>query len=153
MKLPPRIPIARIENSYTRNIGTFNNGEMFMGFVVADFDKHMPMPVPADWSPYKRWYSILHLFDSEGHHVETKHWFAGRTSDGEGKVIELAKDRLDTFISELSGVQFRDISVCLFKTTIDDCTFGLVANHNAGYVQLLPNDFIFSPPWNGEFDT
>ena len=151
MTIPERIPFARIEKYYTRNIGTFAGGKQFMAFVVAEIDMANP---DRPWEERKRWYAVLHKFDENGAHIGTDHWFAGTTADGEPAVTERAARRVTEFMSALPNVQFGDIAIRLFQTVIDGHLFGLCRDEESeNIVQLLPNDLVFYPPWDGSYDT
>ncbi len=63
-------------------------------------------------------------------------------------------------VAGLSQVEWSDIAVRLFSVQVDGHTFGLVdtsfrSDKGVFYeeVSLLPNDFVFSEPWDGDFDT
>jgi hypothetical protein len=155
--IPDLIPIAREEGYHTHNIGHYAGGRSFMGFVVAT----IPMPLPDDWERHKRWYAVLHTFDEHGEHVATDGWFAGTTADGETDVIGRAEARLQEMLDQLPDKRFEDIEVGLFCTECDGHHFGLIdATHEdeeTGEVfveaQLVPNDLVFYPPWDGTYDT
>ncbi|HEY9733947.1 MAG TPA: hypothetical protein V6C89_18710 [Drouetiella sp.] len=151
MSIPELIPIQRIEDYYTKNIGSYCSG-LFMGFVVAQFDSEMPKPMPKNWDEYKNWYAILYKFSSDGTHVGTDFWLAGKTSDGESKVTANAAKQLQDFILKLGPVKYENIAVKLFQVTIDNNVFGLFEGDD-GSVLLLPNDLAFYEPWNGQYDT
>lgn len=156
MPIPERIPIARFENYYTENIGTYDGGKQFMAFVVAGMD---PEIVLEDWARAKRWYAILHKFDEDGRHIETLDWYAGVTADGENSVVEAARVKMFDYLKSLEPVQFKDVAIKLFQVEIDGVIFGLQecvdedGLNQDELVQLLPNDFIFYHPWDGNFDT
>ncbi|MGH1349004.1 MAG: hypothetical protein ACRBN8_46155 [Nannocystales bacterium] len=152
MAIPRTIPIAREEGYHTDRIGTFAGGQ-FMGFVTAT----LPMPPPDDWPAKKRWYAVLHTFDTTGQHTRTEAVFAGTTADGERDVVDRAQRKLDGLIEPLDSVHYGDISVGLFEVEIDGERFGLVdmSDRNDDYerVDLLPNDLAFFEPWDGSYDT
>ena len=57
-------------------------------------------------------------------------------------------------ISELGEVEFTDIEVKTFQTTIDGIVFGLITNEEYETVDLEPSSTIsFHEPWDGEYDT
>ena len=122
-----------------------------MGFMVAAFAGEPP---DTGWEHRKRWYAILYKFDEEGRHIGTDHWFAGTTADGEDGVLDKARNQLQVFISALPDISFEDVSVRLFETIIDGNVFGLRQMDDPDeLVELVPNDFIFYSPWNGNYDT
>jgi hypothetical protein len=121
-----------------------------MGFVVATHSRIRPA---GDWAKHKRWYAVLHLFEPNGRHIQTKHWFSGTTADGEDTVCSNAKSELKRMIAEFGDVEFKDVAVRLFEIEIEGRRFGLIADEERGTVSLEPNDFLFRAPWNGEYDT
>jgi len=117
----------------------------------------LPMPLPKDWEHQKRWYSVLHTFTKDGRHKKTDTWFAGTTSQGEDKIMIGAQKKRDEMVSSLDGHTFCDVEIELFSVQVDGFTFGLVdaskPDEDYESVHLLPNDFAFFEPWDGEFDT
>ncbi len=117
----------------------------------------LPEPIPEDWERQKRWYSVLHTFTTDGRHRRTEAWFAGTTAQGEEEVGNRARKKRDEMVASLKDHVFCDVEVGLFSVQIDGFTFGLVdaSKPEEGYesVHLLPNDFAFFEPWDGEFDT
>jgi formate hydrogenlyase regulatory protein HycA len=149
MDFPEKIPVCRDE-FYMKNIGHAADGRQFMGFVVAT----LPMrKLDEDWPRHKRWYAVLHIFDDEGTHLRSDHWFSGTTADGEDTVCAKAKSKLKKMITQLGHVTFDDVAVRLFSVTIEGHRFGMIADEEFGTVSLEPNDFVFYPPWDGEYDT
>jgi len=157
MAIPTWIKVERAKDYYTHNIGTFGldrDAGQFMGFVVATLPDG---PLSKDWKKHKRWYAVLHLFDQEGNYLETRHKFVGTTADGEDTVLPSAKETLAGMLRLLKNKSNQDVRIKLFKTEIDGCTFGLVDSSDLATetetVTLLPNDFVFYPPWDGSYDT
>jgi len=131
----------------------------FWGRVVASF-AGIPKPPPARWEPYKRWYAVLHKFDGQGRHIETDHWFAGTTADGEREVCKRANARLDEMVAALGPVESADIEIELFRVEIDGGVFGLVdvsepeeGPEFADRVAMEPGNLLFCAPWDGNYDT
>ena len=158
MAIPERIPVTYFEDYYTSHIGFYNNGKQFWAQIVASIDPniHNEPRHGDEWHKYKRWYAILHKFDEHGKHLETEHWFAGTTADGEQEVIERARQRRDDMITKLGHVEFRDIAIRLFQVEIDKDLFGLIDTSSTEFgetVTMEPADFVFYPPWTGEYDT
>lgn len=155
--IPDLIPIAREENYVTHNIGHYAAGRSFMGFVVAT----LPSPMPDDWQRHKRWYAVLHTFDEAGEHAGSDWWFAGTTEDGEPDVTARAQARLQEMLDQLPNKRFEDIEIALFETECDGQPFGLMdatfEDEETGEVfvraELVPNDIVFFPPWDGTYDT
>lgn len=154
MAIPELIPIRYEPDFYTRFIGKFGRGRQFMAFVVAT----LPTPPPPDWENHKRWYAVLHTFDATGNHLATDAWFAGVTADGEEQVAERAQQKRAEMLSGLGQYRLCDIKVRLFSVMIDGQVFGLVdsSEPEEGFedrVTLEPNDFLFTTPWDGSYDT
>jgi formate hydrogenlyase regulatory protein HycA len=152
MSIPKKIKIKRIEDFYTKCIGKHSEGQ-FMAFITAT----LPTPIPKDWERHKRWYTVLHTFNNVGRHIKTEAWFAGTSADGEEIVGKKARTKRDEMVATLKDVVFNDVEVELFSTVIDGFTFGLLnaskPDENYESIHLLPNDFAFFAPWNGEFET
>lgn len=152
MAIPKKIKIKRIPDYFTKTIGNYSDGQ-FMALIAAT----LPFPIPKDWEKHKRWYSVLHTFTKNGRHKKTDAWFAGTESEGFDEIGMRARQKRDEMLASLDGHKFCDIEVELFSVQIDGFTFGLVdaskPEENYESVHLLPNDFAFFAPWNGEFDT
>jgi len=153
--VPDKIPISRLEDYHTRFVGICEDGRQFMSFVVAS----LPEVIPRDVGPHKRWYAVLHLFDVDGNHLSTDARFAGLTADGEPAVLEKAYAFQDEMLNNLGSIEWTDIAVRLFSVLVDGRIFGLVDTSfydDGEYYEtltLLPNDFVFTEPWDGDFDT
>jgi len=156
LAIPDKILISRLEDYHTHFIGVCEDGRQFMSFVVAS----LPEDIPRDVQHHKRWYAVLHLFDADGNHLSTNAHFAGLTADGEAEVLDKAYAIQDAMMSELGAVEWADVTVRPFSVLIDDRVFGLVdtsfhseVGEYYETVTLLPNDFVFTEPWDGDFDT
>ncbi len=153
MAVPTKIKINREEEYYTHYIGKYSGENQFMALIGAT----LPEPLPKDWTNHKKWYAILHTFNSDGKHIESKAVFAGRTCDGEDDVVDKARVKRNKMVSSLENVSFEDIKISLFSTEIDGFIFGLVdgSERKEGIekIVLLPNDLEFFSPWDGEYDT
>ena len=152
MSIPSKIKIRRVPDYYTKTIGRYARGQ-FMAMISAT----LPMPIPKDWERQKRWHTVLHTFTKDGRHQKTEAWFAGTTSEGEEKVAARARQKRDEMIASLGDHTFCDVEIGLFSVQIDGFTFGLVdaskPEEDYESVHLLPNDFAFFAPWDGDFDT
>jgi hypothetical protein len=152
MTIPSKIKIKYVPDFYTKTIGKYADGQ-FMAMITAT----IPMPIPKNWEQHKRWYSVLHTFTTDGIHKKTETWFAGTASESEDIVAIRARKKRDEMISCLPDIQFCDVEIKLFSIEVDGFTFGLVdasrPEDNYESVHLLPNDFAFFAPWNGEYDT
>jgi len=150
MQFPDKIPIERMEEYHTHYLGKTLNGQQFWGYVAFIYTV-FPKDVKGDWRDYRNEYAILHLFDKEGNHLNTKHWLGGTTN--EVSDIQLYS-RLEEMIAELGEIGFCDIEVKLFTTVIDDVTFGIVPDSACGFINLEPYATIaFGAPWDGSYST
>lgn len=150
MHFPEKIPIERIEDYHTHYLGQTEEGIQFWGYVTFVWSV-LPKDIQGDWKDYRNEYVILHLFDSDGNHLETRHWPGGtanQVSDGD------LSAKLEAMVSELGEVVYSDIEVRLFQTVIDGEVFGLVPDNKYGFIELEPNSTIaFSKPWDGSYST
>ena len=149
--VPSTIRIERTEDYYTDYIGRCADGSQFMGLVVATLEG----PPDEGWEARKRWYAVLHRFDAKGNHLETKSEFTGTTADGEEEVVARAQAKRTEMVDSLGDVDFCDVEIALFSTSIDGHEFGLFdeSDEDGPRAELRPNDFLFTPPWDGSYDT
>ena len=166
-----RIPFEDHEYGRFSRIGHTANGRQFMAFVSGAMPrdwwsgKYPPQFIQANWARFKRWYAVLHLFDSTGNHIQTEAWSGGTTYSGQQQAMECADRKLGEMLSSLGPVQFADINVGTFVVEQDGYLFGLIhevksrddpENPEATFesIMLEPNDIMFHPPWNsGEYST
>jgi hypothetical protein len=148
MPIPDKIPIQRIEDYHTHYIGKTEDGRQFFGYQSFVFPNGYEA---SNWQNQRKEYVVLYLFDEDGNHIDTKHWYAGTTAEiNDSEII----DRLEQMISELGRVEYQDIEVKPFQTTIDGFEFGLIPNAEYETVDLEPSSAIsFHEPWDGEYDT
>jgi hypothetical protein len=158
MAIPDKIKVSYLADYHTENVGRYGDeGDQFMAFVVAT----LPEIVGSDWQNHKRWYAVLHTFDADGNHLSTDARFAGVTADGEAQVGERAWGWIDEMLAALEPITRMDIEARLFSVTVDGYAFGLIDTSHISEedgsitesVTLLPNDFMFFEPWDGEYDT
>lgn len=155
--IPELIPVNHDEEDfgYARFIGTFGDGKQFWGRVAAQFE----MPSENDdsaWEKRKRWYGILHTFDANGKHLDTKCKFTGTTADGEVEACDRGLKFMQSELKKLEPLKYGDIKIALFKVEIDGFIFGLVdsSDHDWGDTATMePGDLVFYPPWDGNYDT
>lgn len=153
--VPPRIPIARVENDRTHWLGSAADGRQFMGFV----ESAIRGPSPSNDAALKRWYAALHLFDRDGGYLNsriefTSEWTPWRALGREG--VDRAEKILAAWHAELAPIRFGDIAVALFSTEKEGVKFALEASQNddgSPRVDLWPNDLYFCAPWDGSYDT
>jgi hypothetical protein len=147
--IPERIPIQRIEDYHTHFLGKTEDGRQFFGYETFVFPKGTP--ASSDWQMYRKEYVVLYVFDKDGNHLVTNHWYAGTTSESDQSVM---RERLEQMIKELGNTKFCDIAVKPFQTVIDGVAFGLIPNDEYEAVDLEPSSTIsFQEPWDGEYDT
>jgi formate hydrogenlyase regulatory protein HycA len=115
-----------------------------------DSQPHDTIPEETDWQAYRREYAVLHVFDEDGNHLYTKHWYGGTTAECDGEKL---KEKLQEMIDELGEVEYTDIAIKVFHTQIDGFMFGFEVNEDEETVRLLPSDIMFMEPWNGEYYT
>jgi hypothetical protein len=148
MPIPEKITISRIEDYHTHFIGKTEDGKQFFGYETFVFLNGMP---DSNWQSSRKEYVVLYIFDREGNHIKTNHWFAGTTSETNDS---LTRKKLEQMVDELGNIEFTDIEVKPFQTIIDDVVFGLVPNKEYERVDLQPSSTIsFHEPWDGEYDT
>ena len=146
--IPERIPIQRMEDYHTHFLGKTGDGRQFFGYETFVFPKPMPA---SDWKKHRKEYVVLYIFDKEGNHLLTNHWYAGTTLEADESAI---RKRLVQMIDELEGIEFCDIEVKPFQTIIDGVVFGLVPDDEHKTVELQPSSTIsFQEPRDGEFYT
>ena len=157
MPIPDKIKISFLEDYHTENVGRYGEGNQYMAFVVAT----LPEILGRDWRHEKRWYAVLHTFDEDGKHLTTEARFAGVPADGEDQVGERACGWVTEMLAGLERITREDIEVQLFSVQVDGQLFGLVDSSHISEedgsiyetVTLMPNDFVFNPPWDGDYDT
>jgi len=141
MTLPERIKISRYApdpGTYTDLIGHCRDGTQFMAFLI-QFQGKL--------------YALLHTFDSQGNHLGTQ------TSTHDSEAFEAAEKKLEEMLEVLSDPTFGDVEVKPFTVRVDGQDFGLLDDTEIDggktYLRLVlqPNDFLFTPPWDGSFDT
>lgn len=75
--IPERIPIKREEDYHTHYIGKTKDGKQFFGYQTFVFLNE----IAEDWQNQRKEYVVLYIFDRDGNHVKTDHWYAGTTSE------------------------------------------------------------------------
>jgi formate hydrogenlyase regulatory protein HycA len=101
------------------------------------------------------WYAVLHLFDSQGKHLRTQSALLGTKAFANDLVDVDAT--LNEIVRRLGSVRYGDLEIGLFSVQIDGHKFGLVdaSIPEEGYqrIDLLPNQLVFFPPWDGTYST
>lgn len=150
MHFPEKIPIERIEDYHTHYLGKAEQALQFWGYVTFLW-KVLPKDFDGDWKDNRHEYAVLHLFDTEGNYLETRHWHGGTTNQVADSTLD---SKLKNMISELGEVVYCDIEVKLFQIEMDGEVFGLVPEDQYGFIELQPNSTIaFSAPWDGSYST
>jgi len=165
MSLPSTIRVGYDPAHYSNRIGRYAGGQ-FMGFVVAAMPMQQWLPEPVmmiaslalrdSWPKYKRWYAVLHTFDARGTHLNTNAWFAGTSAGGEERVVEAARAKREEMIAGLGPIELTDVEIALFSARAGGVRFGLFDRTDRDLGEravLLPNDFLFEPPWDGRYST
>jgi hypothetical protein len=165
------IPYEDFEDSRFNMVGRYGGDNQFMAFVTGAFPAdwwsgNRPAEyLRTSWAEHKRWYAVLHRFDSKGDHLGTEARSGGTTASGQTEAIERADKELSKLLESLGPREFCDIRVRPFGVEIDGYFFGLVYHcENAEnpddpsatqeYVMLEPNDVMFHPPWDSsEYST
>lgn len=150
LKFPEKIPIERMEEYHTHYLGKTADGQLFWGYVTFVYTVSQADMV-GDWQDYRNEYAILHLFDKNGNHKNTRHWLGGKTN----QVTDIQLyTKLEEMVMELGEIEFGDIEVKLFTTVIDGTIFGLVPDEKSMFINLQPHATIaFSEPWDGSYFT
>lgn len=153
MPIPKKIKIAYFPNSYTGDMGVYEGDRQFFAQTAAIHQ--VPPGEFESWQKYKRWYAFLHTFDKHGNHLNTIHWFAGTTADGEDDVFDKARRKRSEMIAALGDCERGDISIKLFQTYIDGEVVGMVdtSDEDSETVTMMPSDLVFFAPWDGRYDT
>lgn len=150
MIVPEKLPIVRMDNEHTRYVGTCADGRLFWGYTTFAFSTIFSLD-NDNWDSNRKEFVVLHLFKKNGRYSTTRHLFAG-TADKADKA-EMTRT-LESWIAELGEVTYTDIEVCLFQTSINKVTFGLIVNEDNESIDLQPSATIsFEEPWNGEYFT
>lgn len=150
MQFPEKNPIERIEDYQTHYLGKTKTGLQFWGYSTFVWTV-LPENIQGDWKDYRNEYAILHLFDKEGNCIDTKHWLGGTTNKVSDETLDLKLNEMGIKLGEL---EFCDIEVKLFQTSIDGEVFGLIPHEESGFIELQPNSTIaFSEPWDGSYFT
>jgi formate hydrogenlyase regulatory protein HycA len=146
--IPDSFPIRREEDYHTHYIGKTADGRQFFGYQTFVLSYGI---TGEDWPNHRKEYVVLYIFDSTGNHLETRHWYAGTTSETNGRQTT---EKLEQMIAQLGTVAYCDILVKPFQTLIDGIVFGLVPDEEYQTVDLEPSSTIsFHEPWDGEYDT
>lgn len=149
--LPPVFPVNRYQ-SKTRYIGATKNGELFWGQIIRICKTSLEQPKALT----QQYFSVVHRFQADGTHLATIAEEIGHNGQDESVAMSNAKRRLDELLSALGEVEYKDIAIRLFETTIAGELCGLIDTSTEEWgdsVTMKPTGLIFGPPWDGSFDT
>jgi formate hydrogenlyase regulatory protein HycA len=153
MTFPKKIPIERIERYHTHYLGSTKEGNQFWGYTTFNYVKNYDEinKINGDYRDFRNEYAILHVFDKDGKHLNTKHCLVGNAKQIDD--ITLFR-KLEELLTDLDIVKFNDIVVEPFETKIDNIIFGLIPNYEYGFIELQPNSTLaFGEPWDGSYST
>jgi hypothetical protein len=152
MNFPEKLPIERTEDYHTHYLGLYSGNRLFWGYETFFFPSRTVGR--EDWQNYRRDYVILHLFDRQGNHLETRSEFLGTAAESDAQA---SSEKLEQWVNDLGEVQYADIEVKLFQVYIDGVVFGLVPNtedEDNPSIELAPSSTIaFFEPWDGSYYT
>ena len=153
MTFPKKIPIERIERYHTHYLGNTQDGNQFWGYATFNYSKNYDeiIKINGDYRDFRNEYAIVHVFNKEGQHLDTKYCLVGTAK----QIDDIAVfTKLEELISELGEIEFNDIEVEPFEIKIDDIIFGLIPNYEYGFIELQPNSTLaFGEPWDGSYST
>lgn len=139
------IKINRVEGGHTHFIGKFENGNQFMLLEVY-FDEG---PMLSNWQATRKEFVVLHTFDSEGNHIESKHQFAGITKDLDGRSLG---PEMELMMKDKGRAFFNNIAIKPFKVKVEEYEYAFIKDSENYCFTLLPNEISFSAPFDGEYD-
>ncbi|MDP3506498.1 MAG: hypothetical protein Q8T09_00780 [Candidatus Melainabacteria bacterium] len=149
--LPSVFPVNRYQ-SKTRYIGVTKTGEQFWGQIIVIYRASLEQQKTAT----QHYFSVVHKFQSDGTHIDTIAEEIEHNDQDESLIMANAKRRLNELLSSLGDVDYQDIAIRLFETTIAGSLCGLIDTSTeelGDTVTMKPAGLIFSPPWDGSFDT
>ncbi|MFE6778496.1 hypothetical protein [Streptomyces sp. NPDC057702] len=154
MRVPEVIPISHEPDHRTSTIGRWRDGQ-FLASVTAAFPEGWR---GEDWRAAKRWFAVLHRFDTAGRHLDSRIACTGGTADGERAAIAEAERVVAHWLEALPGRRYADIAIAPFALRREGVLFGLVVEGGADgdtgvRAELYPDGLGFFPPWDGSYDT
>lgn len=149
--VPRKIRIRCEEGYHTQYIGRRKDGTQFMAFIVG-----VPTRGKLRADDRKvRWYAVLHRFDPDGKHLDTKALFLGTKTFA--YQLNKPEAKLDELIRTLGPVTYGDVEIRFFSVRIEGTVFGLVdasvPEERYQRIDLVPNGLAFFPPWDGTYET
>lgn len=154
--IPDLIPIK----NYHDEIGHFENGFQFISGIFGEFDladiQASATLTPSFAKATQCLLAVLHKFTPDGSYLATEVAVIPRLSSSWTVDRQLAADKLMAMIESLPKLKYCDVLIRTFKIQIGAEVFGLVdtsSEESGSSVTLLPNNWYFQPPWNGDFQT
>jgi hypothetical protein len=166
MSMPDKIRL-RLDEHRFENVGRLPDGTQFIAYVTGAFPTGMKYYLGDDWQTKKKWLAVIHRFDREGNHIETKTRLGAFDIEGRQVAGDKAFTHLQDMYAELAAdgePEFCDIWVKPFSVEIDGVTHGLFYEQSeeepegdeerGEWIMLEPRDIMFHPPWDsGEYST
>ncbi len=131
--IPDKFRVRREEDYHTHYVGECMDGQKFIGF-----------PFFAE-TGQKRPLAVLHLFDQDGSLLSTQVW--------EEDKMYLSEAKLKEAIENLPGIKYKDIELSPFVIEHHDLLFGFVPSRDDTCLEYVPYGLLFTPPWDGTYDT
>ena len=150
------------------NIGCLPDGTQFMAYVTGAIPGGEKYPaLDSNLQRQKCWLAVIHLFDSEGNHLQSQSQMGGLDTGGldtegwdeAGAKAETYLQAMKTALSQRGEPVHADIWVKLFSVEIEAVVHGLFYEPNEDdpeqdCVMLEPCDVMFHAPWDsGEYST
>jgi hypothetical protein len=134
--LPNRIRINR--GDLTPFIGRHSGGQQFLSLVTG-----------ARRGPEHPLYAVLHTFDPDGRHLDTRVEPVGAV--GDPQALRRAEAKQQEWLRQLPTLLLSSVEVEPFEVTREGVNFGLVAEGDV--MRLMPAGLTFSAPWDGNYRT
>jgi hypothetical protein len=158
-----RIPFDEYHFEY---VGKTDDGRQFMGCLtyatnnVSKFYWTEEQKSPHGdnvWKQRANCFAVLHLFDADGKHLETRVQKADGTQESTPQDWKI----FGSLFAELGNCTHCDIFVRPFSVECDGVLHGLIYESEVDeegelgeWVMLEPRDIMFHPPWDGgEYST
>jgi hypothetical protein len=135
-RMPERIPIA-----YTppMEMGRYENGtKQFLGNILVGRE---------------RIFAVIHTFDSDGNYLKSDVWSSPSPPPDGTPAFQVAEEKFEEMLEKLRPLDYCSIAIKWFEVTLDGEQFGFQLGYTPGTIRLDPNDWVFYPPWHGQYDT
>ncbi len=140
-----KIKIKRKEAGLMRYVGHFEDGRQFMALEVY----FHALPILSDWQNRRKEYVVIHIFDKEGLHLESRQKYLGTTAELNGRDTD---GDIEELFKGMGRGQYADIQIQPFLIAIEGNEYGLIQDNENLCFNLMPNDISFSDPWEGDYD-